>query len=205
MFTRYHGTVVPENYSGVRFRDAYAPPTEMKTHKPSPSYTSTRTSVSPMFKSAQLQRNQSSTETNEWHNTEWRDNDDTHNKTLNEYYIEQGDVRRTENENENENESTNNSLLNENIHYQQHEETPKTPCIEQNHESNSPMGAEKCETKNEHSANFGVELNELLNKIFKGIQSEDFLLLSIIFLLLGDEKSEAKGALLPLALLLLYS
>ena len=57
MFTRYKGTSVPENYSGVLFRDAYAPPTEMKTHKPSPSYTSTKTSVSPTFRSAQLQRN----------------------------------------------------------------------------------------------------------------------------------------------------
>jgi hypothetical protein len=52
---------------------------------------------------------------------------------------------------------------------------------------------------------FGAELNEVFERILRSIQSEDFLLLAVIFLLLGDEKSKAKETIFPLALLLLYS
>ena len=52
MFTRYKGVQVPQNYSGSRFAQDMEYQTEMKTHKPSPSYSSTRTSVSPTFQSA---------------------------------------------------------------------------------------------------------------------------------------------------------
>ena len=51
MFTKYKGVQIPQNYSGSRFK-ADGLETEMKTHKPTPSYSSTRTSVSPTFQSA---------------------------------------------------------------------------------------------------------------------------------------------------------
>ena len=54
MFTRYKGISIPENYSGNRFK---APPqTETKMHRPSPSYTGTKTSLSPMFEEAMRQK-----------------------------------------------------------------------------------------------------------------------------------------------------
>lgn len=51
MFTKYKGVQIPQNYSGSRFKVAELE-TEMKTHKPIPAYSSTRTSVSPTFQGA---------------------------------------------------------------------------------------------------------------------------------------------------------
>lgn len=51
MFSKYKGIEIPLNYSGSRFKSSEVE-TEMKTHKPSPSYRSTKTSVSPTFQSA---------------------------------------------------------------------------------------------------------------------------------------------------------
>lgn len=48
MYSRYN---IPKNYSGNRFKEPLIE-TETKFHKPSPSYTSTRTSVSPTFQNA---------------------------------------------------------------------------------------------------------------------------------------------------------
>lgn len=50
MFSKYKGIEIPLNYSGSRFKSSGVE-TEMKTHKPSPSYRSTKTSVSPTFQS----------------------------------------------------------------------------------------------------------------------------------------------------------
>ena len=51
MFTKYKGVQIPQNYSGSRFKVDELE-TEMKTHKPTPSYSSTKTSVSPTFHNA---------------------------------------------------------------------------------------------------------------------------------------------------------
>lgn len=51
MFTRYKGIDVPQNYSGSRFKSE-PPNTEMKTHKPTPIYSPTKTSISPSFERA---------------------------------------------------------------------------------------------------------------------------------------------------------
>ena len=48
MYSRYN---IPKNYSGNRFKEQFIE-TETKMHKPSPSYMSTRTSVSPTFQNA---------------------------------------------------------------------------------------------------------------------------------------------------------
>jgi hypothetical protein len=66
-------------------------------------------------------------------------------------------------------------------------------------------GQESDTRKKAPTQSFGAELNEVFERILRSIQSEDFLLLAVIFLLLGDEKSKAKETIFPLALLLLYS
>lgn len=60
MFTKYANVKLPENYSGSRFKHTTID-TEMKTHRPqdtSPSFTTVKTSVSPIFKSAQAQEDE---------------------------------------------------------------------------------------------------------------------------------------------------
>ncbi|MBO5338871.1 MAG: hypothetical protein J6A96_04140 [Clostridia bacterium] len=55
MFTRYKGINIPENYSGNRFKAPLE--TETKLHKPTPTYTGTKTSLSPTFEEVIRQKN----------------------------------------------------------------------------------------------------------------------------------------------------
>ena len=200
MFTRYKGTEIPPNYSGTRFRDYSPPPTEMKTHKPSPSYVSTKTSVSPSFKSVQLQRENFEAPKKDFGSYEARKNDSfsfenefegevgTENKLFeDDFYVNDGF-------------SYNDVYEQGNEAYQQGAEngSAKKEC-------DSCKSKDKCEHKKAEKCEQITDICGILDKIFKGIRSEDFLLLAIMLIIMGDGKSEAKGALLPLALILLYS
>lgn len=213
MFTRYKGTSVPENYSGVLFRDAYAPPTEMKTHKPSPSYTSTKTSVSPTFRSAQLQRNLEnsgdkrlqgvSDEESGWRSDEktgWHSDEkmDWHSN------LEDGDGDKKEIR-EQEDAFYRNDLENFTEYESIHGENEVNSSNDGDFDARIVNEQESDTRKKAPTQSFGAELNEVFERILRSIQSEDFLLLAVIFLLLGDEKSKAKETIFPLALLLLYS
>lgn len=205
MFTRYKGTSVPENYSGVLFRDAYAPPTEMKTHKPSPSYTSTKTSVSPTFRSAQLQRNLEnsgdkrlqgvSDEESGWRSdekTDWHSN------------LDGGDGAKKEIREQNDalyQDIFDGFIKNES----RHSENEVNSNSDGDFDATIVNEQESNNRKKAPTQSFGAELNEVFERILRSIQSEDFLLLAVILLLLGDEKSKAKETIFPLALLLLYS
>lgn len=219
MFTRYKGTGIPENYSGVRFREA-AQHTEMKTHKPSPSYTSTKTSVSPMFRHAQLQKNQEKYEesiayggesTPSYTNEEAPENDfgrkDIHNSIS--YNLDEN-LR-----NDFMNDSRNNKIRDEsgdfcgesgdfcgeNINFRE--------GVYEKHQKTDNAGVQRRDVgeskKARGSTDLKAELGGLLDKILGGIKSDDFILLAVIFLLLGGEGGASKSAILPLALLLLYS
>lgn len=213
MFTRYKGTAIPENYSGVAFSDHYAPPTEMKTHKPAPSYTSTKTSVSPTFKSAQLQRSaQKSVESSQAKDSEayvplqHNEKNDTHNFSQSSYHIG-GQEEYFPNE-----ESGSKHLFPyrkelENQNYAEHfysggESNSRCNECESEKERDKEKGGE---SRKAPTQSLGVELYELLNKILKGIRGEDLLLLAVAFLILAENKGESTAALLPLILLLLYS
>ncbi len=208
MFTRYRGTEIPENYSGVRFRDFSPPPTEMKTHKPTPSYTSTKTSVSPTFRSAQLQRGTiSSRDEQELDDVEaeldfnggYLEKNNSFPLEGNELSYESSVQAPSERGDfsdfgcESCNEEKENEMSDSYTHKNSFEKTTENEALI------------KSEQKKEKGADFKGELGTLLDKILKGIQGEDFLLLAVIILILADGKSDAKGALLPLALLLLYS
>ncbi len=213
MFTRYKGTSVPENYSGVLFRDAYAPPTEMKTHKPSPSYTSTKTSVSPTFRSAQLQRNLEnsgdkrlqgvSDEESGWRSDEktgWHSDEkmDWHSN------LEDGDGDKKEIREQDD--ALYQDIFDDFIENEsRHSENEVNSSNDGDFDARIDNGQESDTRKKAPTQSFGAELNEVFERILRSIQSEDFLLLAVIFLLLGDEKSKAKETIFPLALLLLYS
>ena len=195
MFTRYKGTQIPANYSGVRFRDFATPPTEMKTHKPSPSYTSAKTSVSPAFRNIQLQR----------------ENFDAASSELGENEASEQEFSLFDNDFGGEISQENNAWeqgyyqserLTVNEDYKEGGEAERDEC---SHNECSCKERTKCERKKEPKGDVFGEISAVLDKIFKGIRSEDFLLLAIMLLIMGDGKSEAKGALLPLALILLYS
>lgn len=205
MFTRYKGTSVPENYSGVLFRDAYAPPTEMKTHKPSPSYTSTKTSVSPTFRSAQLQRNLENSGDKRLQGVSdeesgWRSDE----KTGYHSNLEGGDGAKKEIREQDD-------ALYQDIfddfteNESRHSENEVNSSNDGDFDAATDNGQESNTRKKAPTQSFGAELNEVFERILRSIQSEDFLLLAVIFLLLGDEKSKAKETIFPLALLLLYS
>ncbi|MBQ4109064.1 MAG: hypothetical protein IJC80_06650 [Clostridia bacterium] len=232
MFTRYKGMGIPENYSGVRFREAAQ--TEMKTHKPSPSYTSTRTSVSPMFHSAQLQRNQGkfeeavafADEGQPNYNTleETRNNEfgreNSHNSFRGNFGINSSDDVKSDFgtdlqndivedlQNDYNRDSYNNMTDDENINFSGENYNSREDVYEKRKKTNDEVVRKSDENggKNIRKSNdFKVELKGLLDKIFDGIKSEDFILLAVIFLLLGSEGNTSKSAILPLALLLLYS
>ena len=209
MFTRYKGSGIPENYSGVRFREA-AQHTEMKTHKPSPSYTSTKTSVSPMFRSAQLQRNQGNFEGGSAYGSEnytleeTRENDfgrkDLHNSIS--YDLDENL------HNDFMNDSRNNCTRDESSDSQGENDNFREGVYEKREKIDNGSGDVRnvSEKKKAHkSTDLKGELGGLLDKALKGIKSDDFILLAVILLLLGGDNSEAKSAILPLALLLLYS
>lgn len=213
MFTRYKGAAIPENYSGVRFRDAYAPPTEMKTHKATPSYTSTRTSVSPTFKSAQREKNQQATTDNRWNENadlteaqnEYSWNQTTDCSLQNQY----GNERNEGDFSNSKSFRTDGEAPSDEFIERQSQKQNQSYCENEsdNYESESGScenGSDEYETKKAPPHTFR-ELSELISTVLHSIQGDDFLLLAVIFLLLGEEKNEAKGALLPLALLLLYS
>lgn len=205
MFTRYKGTSVPENYSGVLFRDAYAPPTEMKTHKPSPSYTSTKTSVSPTFRSAQLQRNQENSSDKRLQGVSdeesgWRSDEETgwHSN------LEGGDGAKKEIREQED--AFYQDIFDDFIENEsRHSENEVNSSNDGDFDAATDNGQESDTRKKAPTQSFGAELNEVFERILRSIQSEDFLLLAVIFLLLGDEKSKAKETIFPLALLLLYS
>ena len=186
MFTRYKGTEIPANYSGVRFRDYAPPPTEMKTHKPSPSYTSTKTSVSPAFRSMQLQRGNFDTSVN----------DAATKESAQELFPF---------ENGFDGEASQENIAFEQDFYKNECHTCENSC--QGCESCGARACEceKCTEKKAEKSDIFGEISEVLDKIFKRIQGEDFLILAIMLLIMGEGKSEAKGAWLPLALILLYS
>lgn len=183
MFTRYNGMGIPENYSGVRFREAAQ--TEMKTHKPSPSYTSTRTSVSPMFASAQLQRHQPSPR----EESKYRPEAEYERSPETEYeYSPEGAVEYHSN--------ADGKSCSEEHCDSAHERASCKDTKENVAEKQRPLRASDVKE---------TELSGLLAKIFKEIDSSDLILLAVIFLLLGGENERAKSSLLPLILLLLYS
>ena len=200
MFTRYKGTEIPPNYSGTRFRDYSPPPTEMKTHKPSPSYVSTKTSVSPSFKSVQLQRENFEAPKNDFGSYEASTKDSF--SFANEFEGEVGAESKPFEDDfyVNDGFSYNDAYRqgNEAYHQKSENDSGKKEC-------NSCECADKCEHKKVEKCEPGTDICGILDKIFKGIRSEDFLLLAIMLIIMGDGKSEAKGALLPLALILLYS
>lgn len=183
MYSRYS---VPQNYSGNRFKKAPLE-TEMKTHKPTPSYSSTRTSLSPTFQDAinrQLSSNDNPKTDEDVY--EFAENDEQIDYLQNvENKVPLTDEIIEDNEGDN---IENDTLENENY-----------------------LGNETEKSENSHEdrkKGIGTFLDEalpFLGKITSKINGEDLLLLSLILLLGSEESKESNSLVLPLLLLFLYN
>ncbi len=201
MFTRYKGFEIPKDYSGSRFKGEGLK-TEMKTHKASPSYTSTRTSVSPTFKNAiNLYDNQSNQKTSDYV-YEIEPKDDFFASQDPDYLQDRSRRLHGQENNQSQDEENDNSLggiegEGEDKERDYYEEN-KSEYYEENKGTAENEGAKK---------GIGAILDEIkpiASKLFSSISSEDLLLISLALLFASEDSEEARGAILPLLLLFLY-
>ena len=106
MFTRYKGIDVPQNYSGSRFKSE-PQNTEMKTHKPSPVYSPTKTSISPSFERVVSQGYQNTFESSPFKEnidnvSDFNDFQEENNVLENEYFEPENEPLETYNESQRE-------------------------------------------------------------------------------------------------------
>ena len=179
MYSKY---IVPENYSGVRFK-APIIETETKLHKPTPSYTSTRTSVSPTFQNAINARIAKEKED--------KISEDVADFDKNNLSLPRGE----EDYSDNDELSSSFSFEADNTVADNEEEIIDVTSKEEykNDEKKAGIGL------------FGKEFLPILSKITSKISTEDLLLLSLILVFASEENGEAKDLLLPLLLLFLYN
>ena len=177
MYSKY---TVPENYSGVRFK-APIIETETKLHKPTPSYTSTRTSVSPTFQNAINARISKEIYEKTSEDVANFNENAPFSPSVEEDYLENKELST---------ESSFESKVDENI-----DEFPNERSEIDTNENEKRTGI----------GLFGKEFLPILSKITSKISTEDLLLLSLILVFASEENSEAKDLLLPLLLLFLYN
>ncbi len=206
MFTRYKGISIPENYSGNRFKTP--PETSTKTHKPTASYTGTKTSISPAFNQAIIEKQrQFDNRIDEYESQDlvlgqdsYKDNEKASEIDTNFDKIPDNvyDISRKELENSYENDSyqaENNYDDNVGQSKNDYLENDKTSDTNQNTTS---------QARTDGKGGILEEISSLFSKLTSNIKSDDLLIVAVIILLL-NENNDDNALILPLLCLLLYA